>query len=355
MSSLLEPLLVDPPDLRDRVILVTGGTGSFGRAFVRRVLADFAPRKVIVLSRDEQKHYAMQSEMADPRLRFFVGDVRDRDRLMRAFDGVDIIIHAAAMKHVPIAEYNPLEAIRTNIDGAANLIDAALERRVGRVVGLSTDKAVSPVNLYGATKLCMEKLIVAANSYAGARGIRFDLVRYGNVVGSKGSVVPLFLRQRQEGRLTVTDPEMTRFWIGMDRAIDLVLLALRDGRGGEVFVPKIPACTMATLAEALAPGVPVEITGIRPGEKVHETLITGDESSNLLEYQQYFVLRPDFPWWGASVRTDGKPVPRGFAFSSDRARRLSVEEVRLLLAELGFISRAVAAAAAAPASATAAS
>jgi UDP-N-acetylglucosamine 4,6-dehydratase/5-epimerase len=333
----LEPLLRERPDLKGAVVLVTGGTGSFGQAFVRHLLDGADPSKVIVFSRDEQKHYVMQAALQDKRLRFFVGDIRDRDRLMRALSGVDIVVHAAAMKHVPIAEYNPIEAIRTNIDGAANLIDAALERGVSRLVALSTDKAVSPVNLYGATKLCMEKLLVAANSYAGASKTRFDLVRYGNVVGSKGSVVPLFRELRNKGKLTLTDPSMTRFWIGMDRAVDLVLLALKDGRGGEVFIPKLPACRVDVLAEAIAPGVERQIVGIRPGEKIHETLITADEARNVVEYAQHFVIEPSFPWWGGAQRSDGKPVAPGFQYSSDVTHQLSVEEVRALLARLGML------------------
>jgi UDP-N-acetylglucosamine 4,6-dehydratase/5-epimerase len=336
-ASHLEPLLRDKPDLKGAVVLVTGGTGSFGQAFVRHLLAGYDPGKIIVFSRDEQKHYAMQSALPDKRLRFFVGDIRDRDRLMRALSGVDIVIHAAAMKHVPIAEYNPIEAIRTNIDGAANLIDAALERGVSRFVALSTDKAVSPVNLYGATKLCMEKLLVAANSYSGAKKTRFDLVRYGNVVGSAGSVVPLFRKLRQQGKLTITDPSMTRFWIGMDRAVDLVLLALKEGRGGEVFIPKLPACRVDVLAEAMAPGVPCETVGIRPGEKIHETLITADEARCVVEYDQHFVIEPQFPWWGGAHRSDGKAVPAGFQYSSDVAQQLEAEQVRALLDRLGML------------------
>jgi UDP-N-acetylglucosamine 4,6-dehydratase len=266
-----------------------------------------------------------------------VGDVRDERRLLRALDGVDYVVHAAAMKHVPIAEYNPSEAIQTNIDGALHLVDAALERRVRRVVALSTDKAVSPVNLYGATKLCMEKLLIAANSYAGSRETRFVVVRYGNVVGSAGSVIPLFRRQREEGRLTVTDPNMTRFWISMDRAIDLVLLALNEGFGGEVFVPKLPACTITVLAEAIAPGVPTEIVGIRPGEKMHETLITVDEARNALEYDQYYVIQPSFPWWGGPKRHGGRPVAEGFTYTSAAAEQLDVQETRALLTELGLM------------------
>ena len=241
------------------------------------------------------------------------------------------------MKHVHIAEYNPIEAIRTNVDGAANVIDAALERGVQRVVALSTDKAVSPINLYGATKLCMEKLFVAANSYTGGSDVRFDLVRYGNVVGSKGSVVPLFLRQREQGRLTVTDASMTRFWIGMSRAIDLVLLALQEGLGGEVFVPRLPACTVDVLTQALAPGMPIEHIGIRPGEKMHETMITFDESHNAIEFDNYFVIKPSYAAWGGPERTDGTPATERFSYSSDVTYALSVDETRDLLRETGFI------------------
>jgi len=337
MTYPFTPLLSAPPDLDGKVILITGGTGSFGRAFAKRLLDSFKPHKVIIFSRDEQKHYAMEAEMGDPRLRFLVGDIRDKSRLLRAFAGVDVVVHAAAMKHVHIAEYNPIEAIRTNVDGAANVIDAALERGVQRVVALSTDKAVSPINLYGATKLCMEKLFVAANSYTGGSDVRFDLVRYGNVVGSKGSVVPLFLRQREQGRLTVTDASMTRFWIGMSRAIDLVLLALQEGLGGEVFVPRLPACTVDVLTQALAPGMPIEHIGIRPGEKMHETMITFDESHNAIEFDNYFVIKPSYAAWGGPERTDGTPATERFSYSSDVTYALSVDETRDLLRETGFI------------------
>ena len=335
MASLWPPLIDTPPDLSGKVILVTGGTGSFGRAFVTRLLEQHAPAKVIVFSRDEQKHFTMQREFDDPRLRFFVGDIRDRLRLLRALRGVDIVVHAAAMKHVPLAEYNPIEAIKTNVDGAANLIDAALEREVETVIGLSTDKAASPVNLYGATKLCMEKLLVAANSYSGAEGTRFRLVRYGNVIGSKGSVLPLFLNQRETGTLTLTEPSMTRFWIRMEQAIDLVMLTLRDGHGGEVFVPKIPACTVATLAEAVAPDAEKKVIGIRPGEKIHELMITKDESRSVIEYERHFVITPNFPWWGGP-RREGERVPEGFHFSSDIATQLDVPTVRAMLQEAGY-------------------
>ena len=336
MVDLRQPLLKDFPSLEGDVVLVTGGTGSFGRAFVRRLLDTSKAAKIIILSRDEQKHYAMQQNFKDRRLRFFVGDIRDRQRLMRALNGVDVVIHAAAMKHVPIAEYNPIEAIRTNIDGAANIIDAAIDRGVRQVVALSTDKAANPVNLYGATKLCMEKLFVAANSYVGKGETRFDLVRYGNVVGSKGSVVPLFLRQREEGALTLTEPSMTRFWIGMERAIDLVMLALKEGSGGDVFIPKIPACTVEALADAIAPDAPKKVIGIRPGEKLHEVLITEDEARSVVEFDRYYIIQPKFPWWGDVDREGGKPVPEGFRYSSDITQRLDASEVRDLLIHLGF-------------------
>lgn len=324
------------PDLAGKVVLVTGGTGSYGRAVVRRLLASYAPRKVIILSRDEQKHYQMQQDFADERLRFFVGDVRDRQRLLRAFDGVDVVLHSAAMKHVPLAEYNPVEAIRTNIGGAENVIDAALERKVRRVVALSTDKAASPVNLYGATKLCMEKLFVAANSYAGAGETRFAVTRYGNVVGSKGSVVPLFAEQRKTGEVTITDPSMTRFWITMPQAVDLSLHALASMHGGEVFVPKIPTADLATLARAVAPEAKQRIVGIRPGEKLHEMLITPDEARQVVDTGKVYVIEPSFPWWGADKHA-GSRVPEGFSFTSANApERLDVARLSAMLAELGY-------------------
>jgi UDP-N-acetylglucosamine 4,6-dehydratase len=323
--------------LDGKVVFVTGGTGSFGRAFTRRVLATTKVAKVIIFSRDEQKHYALQSELRDPRCRFFVGDIRDSRRLLLALRGVDVVVHAAAMKHVPIAEYNPSEAVRTNIDGALNLIEAALERGVKHLVALSTDKAVSPVNLYGATKLCMEKLFVAGNSYAGGSATRFDMVRYGNVIGSAGSVVPLFVKQREQGELTLTEPSMTRFWITMEQAIDLVMLALRTARGGEVLIPKLPACTIQVLADAIAPGCPQKVIGIRPGEKFHETLITADEARHVLEYDDHYVIRPNFQSWDTAGRSDGAAVDADFCYSSDRTRLLCVDETRALLTELGYL------------------
>lgn len=336
MAYVFPTLLRSKPALDDKTILITGGTGSFGKAFARRLLDEYNPQKVIVFSRDEQKHHAMEREFGDRRLRYFVGDVRDRRRLERAFSGVDYVVHAAAMKHVHISEYNPIEAIRTNVDGATNVADAAVDRNVKRVVALSTDKAVSPLNLYGATKLCMEKLLVAANSYSGKGGTHFDLVRYGNVVGSAGSVVPVFLEQRETGKVTVTNPAMTRFWIGMERAIDLVLLALDDGLGGEVFVPKLPACSIGTLAAAIAPEAEVAEVGMRPGEKIHELMITEDESAQLVEYETHFVIRPSIADWGIAPRESGTRPDERFAYSSDSTYQLDVDETRGLLEQFGF-------------------
>ena len=278
----------------DKVILITGGTGSFGKEFARTVLRDFTPRKVVILSRDELKQYEMAQEFTAPQMRFLIGDVRERDRLMRAFDGVDYVIHAAALKHVPIAEYNPLECIKTNIHGAENVIHAALETGVAKVIALSTDKAANPINLYGATKLASDKLFVAANNMVGSRKTRFSVVRYGNVVGSRGSVVPFFRRLVADGTasLPITDPRMTRFWITLPQGVDFVLQAFRRMHGGEIFVPKIPSSRITDLAEAIAPGLPHEIVGIRPGEKLHEIMCPLDDSHLTLAFHDHFVIRP---------------------------------------------------------------
>jgi UDP-N-acetylglucosamine 4,6-dehydratase (inverting) len=257
-----------------KVILITGGTGSFGKRFARKILEDFNPKKVIIYSRDEYKQYWMQQEFKKhlPKLRFFIGDVRDRNRLYRAFDGVDIVIHTAALKHVPLMEYNPIEAVKTNIHGAENVIDAAIDRGVEKVIALSTDKAVNPVNLYGATKLVSDKLFISANSYTGGKKTSFSVVRYGNVAGSRGSVIPLFMRLVKEGKkeLPITDVRMTRFWITLDEGIDLVLKAIEESRGGEIFVAKIPSFKIVDLAKAICPDCKLKVIGIRPGEKLHE-------------------------------------------------------------------------------------
>lgn len=320
-------------ELNGKSVLITGGTGSFGRAFVEQILTDSKVRKVIVFSRDEQKHYQLANHFRDERLRCFVGDIRDRDRLKSAFRDVDIVVHAAAMKHVPICEYNPLEAIHTNITGARNIIEMAIECRVNRVIALSTDKAVAPANLYGATKLCMERLLIAANAYCGDLPTRFSVVRYGNVMGSAGSVIPLFERQRKRGRITITDERMTRFWISMDGAIKLVLQGLSLMRGGEVFIPKLPTTDIVTLAEAVAPGVPREEIGIRPGEKLHETLISIEEAKRTVDLGEVMVIRPEF---GDQATILGQPVEENFYYSSDRADlRLSLKDTRDLLAAMG--------------------
>ena len=325
IQELLQPLV-------GKTVLVTGGTGSFGRAFVKYALqCDLA--KLIVFSRDEQKHYRMRQDCSDPRLRFFVGDIRDRDRLRTAFRDVDVLIHAAAMKHVPICEYNPIEAVQTNIGGAKNIIEVAIESGIRHVLALSTDKAVSPVNLYGASKLCMEKLFIAANAYVGSRATRFSLVRYGNVMGSAGSVIPLFLRQRQSGALTITDSRMTRFWIDMDGAVRLVLRGLQVMRGGEIFVAKLPTTDIGTLAEAVAPGVPRRNIGIRPGEKLHETLISADECRRTRDLGDVLVVWPEFSFHeGSRAPRPGDALPEGFVYSSDRPElRLNLDEAKRLL------------------------
>jgi UDP-N-acetylglucosamine 4,6-dehydratase/5-epimerase len=318
--------------LDGKSLLVTGGTGSFGRAFVECALQSRA-RKVIVFSRDEQKHYALERQLADRRMRFFVGDIRDRDRLQTALRDVDIVVHAAAMKHVPICEYNPIEAVQTNVHGARNLIEAAMSCGVERLIALSTDKAVSPANLYGATKLCMEKLMIAANAYAGDRTTRFSVVRYGNVMGSAGSVIPLFRNQRARGQLTITDTRMTRFWIEMSDAIALVLRGLHLMTGGEIFIPKLPTTDIETLAEAVAPGVPRTQIGIRPGEKLHETLISSEEARRTSDLGDVLVIWPEFQFHSTlSGIRPGTPVPADFAYSSDTAQpRLDLEATRAML------------------------
>jgi UDP-N-acetylglucosamine 4,6-dehydratase/5-epimerase len=321
-------------DLNGSTILVTGGTGSFGTAFVERALRDLPDSIVRIFSRDELKQSEMQARFGDQEnLRFFVGDIRNRSRLTRAMKGADVVIHAAAMKQVPACEYNPFEAVQTNILGTQHVVDAAIDTGVRQVVALSTDKAVNPVNLYGATKLCEEKIIVQGNAYAAHSNTVLSCVRYGNVVGSRGSVVPLFKRQIAEGRLTITDERMTRFWITLDQAVDLVHFALEHAVGGEVFIPKIPSMKVTDLAEAMAPGVPVEVIGIRPGEKLHELLITSDESRHTIDAGEVYVVLPEHPWWTASPRwLDGKPLADGFSYASDTNDQwLGPDELRTFL------------------------
>ena len=299
-------------------MLVTGGTGSFGKKFVETLLQNERPKKVIVFSRDELKQHEMAQAVPHPDVRFFIGDVRDKDRLYRAFADVDIVVHAAALKQVPAAEYNPFEAIKTNIGGAANVIDAAIDQGVKRVIALSTDKAANPINLYGATKLCSDKLFIAANSYASHRETRFSVVRYGNVVGSRGSVIPYFLESRQKGKLRITDKRMTRFWITLEQGVQFVLNCLRLMHGGEIFVPKIPSMNILELARALAPDCQYEFTGIRPGEKLHEVMIPEDEARMSIELEDFYVIQPNFPWWDYAKWKEGQACPDGFVYSSDR-------------------------------------
>ncbi|MGO9752187.1 MAG: UDP-N-acetylglucosamine 4,6-dehydratase (inverting) [Solirubrobacteraceae bacterium] len=299
-------------------MLITGGTGSFGREFVRVVLAEHDPAAIRIYSRDELKQWEMARELRDDsRLRFLIGDVRNRDRLRMALRGVDVVIHAAALKHVPVCEYNPFEAVQTNVNGAENVVAAAIDNHVPRTLALSTDKAVHPVNLYGATKLCAEKIVTQGNSYAGDTRVRFASVRYGNVVGSRGSVVSLFEQQARTGELTITDESMTRFWITLKQAVDFVISSLSMMQGGEVFVPRIPSMQLRDLADALAPGTPRRVVGIRPGEKIHEVLITEDESRHARTLPDRYVIYPPFPFWSTERGPLGDPLPSGFRYSSD--------------------------------------
>lgn len=302
--------------LNGKVILVTGGTGSFGKRFTEIVLKEHSPQKLIIFSRDEWKQSEIARHFKDDRLRFFIGDVRDKDRLQRAFHGVQIVVHAAALKQIPTAEYNPLEVIKTNILGAANVIDAAIDQGVEQVMALSTDKAANPINLYGATKLCADKLFTAANVYSGLHRTRFSVVRYGNVVGSRGSVIPLFLQMRNRGVIPITDQRMTRFWITLDQGVELVIRGLELMHGGEIFVPKVPSMNIMDLAEAIAPGCETQVVGIRPGEKLHEVMVPVDDARRTIEMPNFYVIRPDFPHEGANWK-DGKPVPEGFSYASD--------------------------------------
>ncbi len=300
-----------------KTILITGGTGSFGQHFVKTILARYHPRAIRIFSRDELKQHDMGEALQDDRLRYFLGDIRDKERLVRALKGVQIVIHAAALKQIPACEYNPFEAVQTNTLGAQNLIDAAIDAGVERVLALSTDKAVNPVNLYGATKLCADKLFIQGNSYTGAGPTKFACVRYGNVVGSRGSVIPLFLEQRKSGIVTITDRRMTRFWITPDQAVEFVTRCIERMQGGEIFILKIPSMALLDLVQAIAPGCQIRETGIRPGEKLHEILLTEDDARHTLEFEDSFLTEPEFPWWGGSQWTGGKPLPEGFSYRSD--------------------------------------
>lgn len=321
----------------EKTVLITGGTGSFGRKFTQVMLNDYHPKKLIIFSRDELKQHEMRmAGFNDLSVRYFIGDVRDEARLRRAFTGVDIIVHAAALKQVPACEYNPFEAVATNILGARNVIEAALDRGVERVLAMSTDKATAPVNLYGATKLVAEKLFVQGNAYAGASGTRFACVRYGNVVGSRGSVIPVFREQRKSGKLTITDPRMTRFWITLEQGVRFVISCIERMQGGEVFIPKLPSMNMMDLANAMAPECELETIGIRPGEKLHESMISADEARQSVELDDRYVIMPAHSWWPVGNYSEGKPLPDGFSYSSNtNSRWLGEDEMQQMIGEVG--------------------
>jgi len=320
--------------LDGRAILITGGTGSFGKHFVRTIFEETDVRRVVILSRDELKQFEMQQLYPhEPRLRFFIGDVRDRDRLSRAFHDVDFVVHAAALKQVTAAEYNPFEAVKTNVHGAQNVIDAAIERGVERVVALSTDKACSPVNLYGATKLVSDKLFVNGNAYASGTSTRFSVVRYGNVVGSRGSVVPYFRKLRATGVLPITDERMTRFWITLAQGVHFVLDSLELMHGGELYVPKIPSMRVVDLAKAMAPEAELRVVGIRPGEKLHEEMISASDARSTLDLGDRYVIQPELDFWPRAP-IEGTPLPNGFSYASDTNDQwLTVPELQAMIAD----------------------
>ncbi|MBU0824408.1 MAG: UDP-N-acetylglucosamine 4,6-dehydratase (inverting) [Alphaproteobacteria bacterium] len=329
-----------PFQLDDASIFLTGGTGSFGKAFVRHVVANASPRRLVIFSRDELKQFEMAQEFPESRypfLRYFIGDVRDAERVRRAMEGTDTVIHAAALKQVPAAEYNPFECIKTNVIGAQNIIEACLDAGATRVVALSTDKAAAPVNLYGATKLCSDKLFIAANNIRGARDVRFSVVRYGNVMGSRGSVIPFFLGRRNDGALPITDPAMTRFNISLDSGVDLVMWALNNAEGGEILVPKIPSYRVTDVAMAIAPSAKQQIIGIRPGEKIHEEMITASDSPNTIDMGEYYAILPpgDADVVDRYCRDHGATrVAPGFCYESGTNEHfLTVEEIRMLIRE----------------------
>lgn len=324
--------------LNGKTILITGGTGSFGNHFTEYVLTNYKPKKLIIYSRDEYKQFVMKNKFKEYTdvIRFFIGDVRDKARIARALDGVDYVIHAAALKQVPACEYNPMEAIKTNINGAMNVIEAVLDSKdVKRVVALSTDKSVNPINLYGGTKLVSDKLFTAANSYAGSRDLRFSVVRYGNVAGSRGSVIPFFERIIKNGgkELPITDYRMTRFWISLEEGVQLVIKALNESEGGETFISKIPSFKVTDLAQAMLPGCSMPEVGIREGEKLHEIMITSEDSGFTYEYEKHYIIYPHYNWWGPEkIIPGGKKVEAGFVYSSGTNKDwLSVEDIRSLL------------------------
>ena len=325
---------VENMDWTGQTVLLTGGTGSFGRKFAETILRETSVKKLIIFSRDELKQHEMRTALDDVRLRYFIGDVRDRERLHRAVQGVDLLVHAAALKQVPSCEYNPFEAVKTNILGASNLIDVCIDAGVKRVLALSTDKAVNPINLYGATKLVAEKLFVQGNAYAGAGGTAFACVRYGNVVGSRGSVIPVFRHQAATGKITITDERMTRFWITLEQGVRFVVKCMGLMQGGEVFVPKIPSMRITDLAEVVAPGCQRESIGIRPGEKLHEVLVSRDESRYALEFDDMYLIQPVHPWWQVRHYPGARPMEDGAKYSSDgNPWWLSRDDLRAIVEE----------------------
>lgn len=319
-------------------ILITGGTGSFGKKFIEYVLEHDCPNKIVIFSRDEMKQFLMNEDYKgkDKRevLKFVIGDVRDKERLDLACKGMDYILHTAAMKIVPSAEENPSEAIKTNVLGAMNIIEIALKNNIQRVIALSTDKACNPINLYGATKLCSDKLFISANSHSFSRGTLFSVVRYGNVIGSRGSVIPFFLEKKKKGVIPITDEKMTRFWITLEQGVKLVIKGFETMRGGELFVPKIPSMKIVDLVKVIAPECKTEYIGIRPGEKLHEVMISTDDARNTIELENYYIIKPDFKWWDGNNYLEGKPVAEGFSYNSNtNPRFLNIEEMKELIKE----------------------
>lgn len=332
-------LVADTYQLKGKVVLVTGGTGSFGRKFTQALLDHHHPQKLIIFSRDELKQHEMRQSLANhPRLatvRFFLGDVRDRERLHRAFSDVDVVVHAAALKQVPACEYNPFEAVQTNILGAKNIIDAAIDRGVKRVLAISTDKAVNPVNLYGATKLCAEKLFIQGNAYSGKVRTMFSCARYGNVVGSRGSVIPVFLAQKKTGTFSITDERMTRFWLTLEQGVSFVIRCIEQMDGREIFIPKIPSMNVLDLAKAIGPECKIDYVGIRPGEKIHEVLVSDDEARHTVELDDMFVIQPEGPWLPPRVWPGGRALPGDFSYTSkNNPKWLTPEELKNLIVEV---------------------
>ena len=325
--------------LKGKSVLITGGTGSFGKAFVSRVLEDDEVTKLVVFSRDELKQFEMAEKINSPKLRYFLGDVRDYHRLLRATDGIDVIVHAAAMKQIPASEYNPMEAIKTNVIGAENIVNASIENGIQRVVALSTDKAANPANLYGATKLCSDKLMIAGNVLAGARQTKFSAVRYGNVLGSRGSVIPFFLDKAKTGSIPITDERMTRFWLTIQEGVQFVLDSFERMHGGEIFVPKIPSFKVTDVARVVCPGIPTHVVGIRPGEKLHEVMITEDDAHSTYEFEKYFaIISPALKMLGDYEKI-GTKVAEGFRFSSENNKIWHTDESFLkVLKENGILN-----------------